>query len=309
MDTVAVIVGYSGIGCQREFEYTAIIGQHCTAGFQNSLFLRSNRRLQGCDLRILIRDGLLIFLNRLFLIADIGFVSDNVPVLLIDQSFHVRLFLLHTGFCLVQDCFLLLQLLLAEFNILTVLHEVFPLLAVICHHQVHEIRPVQEVAEAFCLQHHIHDIGVPSLIHNSYAPDHGIFLIFFLFQCRIQFRLCLSDLLLFGSDLALQFCNILFDFAQILIQLCHIVFQIALLRLQILFDLLQVTQIALHRFPFFLRLADLILFLPDAVRCNGRHACGIYPQTVRCRRSGQYQTQCQAQEAFFLLIQFYLHSL
>ena len=95
--------------------------------------------------------------------------------------------------------------------------------------------------------------------------DHGILLPILFGLRRIQFLLCLRDLFFFGSDLALQVCNILFDLTQILIQLSHVAFEVTFLGLQILLDLFQVAQVALHRFAFFLCLIDLILFLPDAV--------------------------------------------
>ena len=269
MDTVAVIIRDPGIGCQRELKGTAIVSQHSTTGLQDLFFLCGNGSLQGCNLRILIRNGLLVFLDGLFLVGNIGFVSGDIPVLLVDQSLHIGLLLFHAGLGLIQNGFLRFQFLFAEFNIFAVLHEVFPLLSVISHDQIHEIRTVQEITEAFCFQHHIEDVGIPFLIHNSYAADHGIFLIFFSLQCRIQFRLGLCNFFFFCCDLIFQIRNILFDLAQILIQLGYIIFQIGLLCLQVFLDLLQIAQIAFHLFTFFFRLFDLILFVPDTVRGNG----------------------------------------
>lgn len=97
MDTVAVIIRDPGIGCQRELKGTAIVSQHSTTGLQDLFFLCGNGSLQGCNLRILIRNGLLVFLNGLFLVGNIGFVSGDIPVLLVDQSLHIGLLLFHAG--------------------------------------------------------------------------------------------------------------------------------------------------------------------------------------------------------------------
>ena len=151
VDTVAIIIRNSGIGCQREFEYTTVIGQHRTAGLQDPLFLCCDRRLQCCDLCILIGDGLFILLDRLFFVGNIALIGGDIPALLVDQGLHIGLLLLHPGLSFIQDLFLRFQFFLTQCNVFTVLHEFFPLLAVICHDQIHEIRPVQEITEALRL--------------------------------------------------------------------------------------------------------------------------------------------------------------
>ena len=112
MDSVSIVIRNSGIGRQRKFKGTVVIGQHHAAVCQNFLFILGDCSLQSSNFFLLRLDFRLVFLNRLCFIVDICFVADNILVFLGNQYFQICLFLLHTSLGFIQNFLFQFQILL-----------------------------------------------------------------------------------------------------------------------------------------------------------------------------------------------------